>query len=148
MACLYGGEIGLEQAFRHHPLLEGHGSPKSFSDAAFEKELRCPRCYLFRLEKTAARAQAEGYGAFSTTLLISPYQQHDLIRRLGEELGAHYRVEFLYRDFRPRFRSGQEAARQRGCYIQKYCGCVFSEEERYRKTPQKAGLPREAADSE
>ena len=62
-----------------------------------------------------------------------PYQDHDLLRRTAEELAAQYGVAFLYRDFRPGFREGQRQARELGFYMQKYCGCVFSEEERYAK---------------
>jgi predicted adenine nucleotide alpha hydrolase (AANH) superfamily ATPase len=101
---------------------------------------RCAFCYRLRLEKTAARAAAEGYEAFSTTLLISPYQNHDCIRATAETLAARYGVAFLYRDFRPRFRAGQKEARAKGFYMQKYCGCVFSEEERYCKPQLKLYL--------
>jgi predicted adenine nucleotide alpha hydrolase (AANH) superfamily ATPase len=92
---------------------------------------RCGICYRLRLEECARRAAATGYEAFSTSLLISPYQDHDKIRETGEEIARTYGPEFLYRDFRPYFREGQNQARRRGYYTQKYCGCVFSEEERY-----------------
>ncbi|MDR1636705.1 MAG: epoxyqueuosine reductase QueH [Treponema sp.] len=92
---------------------------------------RCAFCYRLRLEKTAEKAGREGFDAFSTTMLISPYQNHDLIRALGEELAGSYGVVFLYRDFRPRFREGRGKAGELGLYLQKYCGCIFSEEERY-----------------
>jgi predicted adenine nucleotide alpha hydrolase (AANH) superfamily ATPase len=98
---------------------------------------RCEMCYRMRLEKTAAFAAEQGFGAFSTSLLVSPYQQHDTIRRLGEELAAQYGVEFVYRDFRPLFREGQTHARAQGLYMQKYCGCIFSEEERYTAKAQR-----------
>ena len=62
------------------------------------------------------------------------YQQHELMREVAERAASEYGVEFLYRDFRPYFRAGQERARELGFYIQKYCGCVFSEEERYLKS--------------
>jgi len=94
---------------------------------------RCAYCYRIRLEKTARLAAEKAYNAFSTTLLISPYQKHDLIRETGEELAAIYHIEFLYRDFRPLYRKGREQAREAGYYMQKYCGCIFSEEERYLK---------------
>jgi predicted adenine nucleotide alpha hydrolase (AANH) superfamily ATPase len=93
--------------------------------------VRCKKCYRIRLEKTASLAVQEGYSAFSTTLLISPYQNHDEINLLGEEFSEKYGVDFLYRDFRPLFREGQSAARSKNMYMQKYCGCIFSEEERY-----------------
>jgi predicted adenine nucleotide alpha hydrolase (AANH) superfamily ATPase len=86
-----------------------------------------------RLEKTASFAAVNGYDAFSTTLLISPYQNHDFLKLNGEKLAAQYGVSFLYRDFRPRFREGQRLAKEREYYMQKYCGCIFSEEDRYAK---------------
>ena len=92
---------------------------------------RCGSCYAQRLEKAAGFAAANGFESYTTTLLISPYQRHDLIREVGEAIGRKHGVEFLYRDFRPRFREGQRRAREMGLYMQKYCGCVFSEEERY-----------------
>ena len=65
-------------------------------------------------------------------MLISPYQKHDDIKRIGEEIAKKYSLEFLYRDFRPGFREGQNEARELGLYMQKYCGCIFSEEDRYK----------------
>ena len=105
-----------------------------FLGAVFpEIELRCEKCYSLRLEKTASFAAREGFSAFSTSLLISPYQDHDALKRIGEEEAVKYGVDFLYRDFRPLFREGRSAARAMGFYMQKYCGCIFSEEERYLK---------------
>jgi predicted adenine nucleotide alpha hydrolase (AANH) superfamily ATPase len=107
---------------------------------SFLKELgndglnRCEKCYRMRLEKTAAFSAENNFSAFSTTLLISPYQDHDELKRIGEETAEKYGVDFLYRDFRPLFREGQSVARNKGLYMQKYCGCIFSEEERYLKT--------------
>jgi len=92
---------------------------------------RCKICYKLRLEKTASAAVNGGFSAFSTSLLISPYQHHDAIKAVGEEIAAKYGIDFLYRDFRPLFRDGQFAARAMGYHMQKYCGCVFSEEERH-----------------
>jgi len=94
---------------------------------------RCEKCYSMRLEKAALFAAQNGYSSFCTSLLISPYQDHNAIRRIGEETAAKYGVDFFYRDFRPLFREGQVKARSLGFYMQKYCGCVFSEEERYAK---------------
>jgi len=96
-----------------------------------DKESRCYKCYKLRLERTASFAAQEGYASFSTTLLISPYQNHEAIKSIAEELAVKYGVKFLYRDFRPLFREGQAEARSAGFYMQKYCGCIFSEEERY-----------------
>ena len=92
---------------------------------------RCEYCYKVRLEETAKYAKENGFDAFSTSLLISPYQNHLRIKEIGEELEEKYGIKFLYRDFRERFREGQGKARKKQIYMQKYCGCIFSEEERY-----------------
>lgn len=94
-------------------------------------ENRCGYCYVCRLEETARFAAENGYDSFSTTLLISPYQNHELLIKTGEAMAEKYGVQFLYRDFRPYFKEGQAKARAMGLYMQKYCGCVFSEEDRY-----------------
>ena len=104
-------------------------------DGAFDA--RCPVCYRMRLDAAAAYAAEHGFPAFSTTLLISPYQNHALLIEAGERAASRYGVPFLYRDFRPRFREGQDRARELGLYMQKYCGCIFSEEDRYRKRKKK-----------
>jgi predicted adenine nucleotide alpha hydrolase (AANH) superfamily ATPase len=93
---------------------------------------RCVFCYRLRLEKAAAFAAANNFEAFSTSLLISPYQDHRILKTAGEEFGAKYGVAFYYQDFRPHFHESQRIARDGDFYMQKYCGCVFSEEERYR----------------
>ena len=86
----------------------------------------CENCYRRRLEKTALTAAQKGFDSFSTTLLISPYQNHELIKKTGEQAAAKHGVEFLYKDFRPFFREGQAAARSMKLYMQKYCGCSAS----------------------
>lgn len=87
---------------------------------------RCNMCYNIRLDKTAYMAKLGGFDAFTTTLLVSPYQKHDLIKELGEKYARKYGVEFYYRDFRPGFRQGQQGAKEMGLYRQKYCGCIIS----------------------
>ena len=96
-----------------------------------QDDLRCQFCYRIRLEKTALFALEKGYDCFSTTLLTSPHQKHELIRQIGEEVSGLHKINFFYRDFRPWFREGRQRAREQGSYMQKYCGCIFSEEERY-----------------
>lgn len=96
-------------------------------------DARCGFCYRSRLEKTVKYAKEQGYDAFTTTLLVSPYQKHELIIKVAEELAKEYDVEFIYYDFREGFREGQQMARDAGLYMQKYCGCIYSEEDRYSK---------------
>lgn len=90
-------------------------------------------CYKKRLTEAVRYAAKHGFDHFTTTLLVSPYQKHDEIIKVCEELERLSGVKFLYRDFRVGFREGQAKAREAGLYMQKYCGCVFSEEERYQK---------------
>ncbi|MBQ3306035.1 epoxyqueuosine reductase QueH [Candidatus Saccharibacteria bacterium] len=91
---------------------------------------RCANyCYPKRLEKVFEYARDNGYDTVSTTLLYSIYQQHDIIKNLMEDLSKKYGIKFLYRDFREGWKEGQNEAREAGLYMQKYCGCVFSEEE-------------------
>ena len=94
---------------------------------------RCGKCYEMRLFETAKYAAQNGFDSFTSSLFISPYQNHDLMIETAQRAAAEYGVEFLYRDFRPYFRAGQDFAREHNFYMQKYCGCVFSEEERYLK---------------
>ena len=102
-------------------------------EVAAEISGRCVKCYEMRLFETAKAAAEGGFDSFTSSLFISPYQNHELMREVAERAAHEYGVEFLYRDFRPYFRAGQPYAREHGFYIQKYCGCVFSEEERYLK---------------
>src|SRR3990167_6004712 len=91
---------------------------------------RCRLCWELRLSETAVFAKNNGFDAFTTTLLISPYQDHEKIKEIGEDIASKNGVQFYYQDFRPGFRDGQEQAKKEDLYRQKYCGCVFSELER------------------
>ena len=124
----YAGVIEL-------PLIErnDYGLRPFVRAVAEDIEHRCVKCYEMRLFETARQAQEGGFDSFTSSLFISPYQQHELMREVAERAAHEYGVEFLYRDFRPYFRAGQDFAREHGFYMQKYCGCVFSEEERYIK---------------
>lgn len=120
---------------------EDYGLREFTKNVINDLENRCQNyCYRVRLEQTAKYAKENGYDAFSTTLLISPYQKHDLLKKIGEEMAKKYDIPFYYEDFRPGFRQGQAKARALGLYMQKYCGCVFSEEDRYKKQIEKDKL--------
>ena len=92
---------------------------------------RCRRCYRMRMQMTARWAAQMQIALYTTTLLISPYQNVDALNQEGAAAGELWGVSFGPWDFRPLFRQGQEEARNLGLYRQKYCGCIFSEEERY-----------------
>jgi predicted adenine nucleotide alpha hydrolase (AANH) superfamily ATPase len=94
---------------------------------------RCIFCCSHRLKAAAVMAKKEGIQYFSTTLLYSRYQKHDMIREIGEQTAREYDIKFYYRDFRKGWREGQTSAREAGLYRQGYCGCIYSEKERYYK---------------
>jgi len=93
---------------------------------------RCRFCYRLRLEAAADMATELGVGSFTTTLLISPYQQHQELIAIGKEVAQQKGLFFAYADLRPLFRQSQQEARHRGYYRQKYCGCLFSNYESYK----------------
>ena len=95
---------------------------------------RCRHCYRLRLRASAQRAAQMGAHAFASTLATSPHQKHGLLREEGERAGAEFDVPFLYRDWRHLHQANVVVAKQRSLYRQQYCGCLWSEEERYRNT--------------
>lgn len=111
---------------------EEYGLDNFCKNVINDLENRCVNyCYKVRLEKTVQYAKENGYDAFTSTLFVSPYQKHEELKKLCERLAQKYDIQFLYRDFRVGFRKGQAKARELGLYMQKYCGCIFSEEMRY-----------------
>ena len=111
---------------------EDYGLDEFCKNVVGDLQNRCKNyCYPVRLRKTFEYAKANGYDAVTTTLLYSIYQNHDFIKEYMEKLSEEFMIEFLYRDFRVGFREGQNKARELGLYMQKYCGCIFSEEMRY-----------------
>jgi predicted adenine nucleotide alpha hydrolase (AANH) superfamily ATPase len=93
---------------------------------------RCSIDYRMRLEKTAEVAAREGCDAFTTTLLISPHQDQALIHKIGQELGPKYNIEFYFENFRRGWMERGRLAKEHGLYRQNYCGCIYSEWERYK----------------
>lgn len=94
---------------------------------------RCRNCYDMRMKQTARYAKENGFDCFSTTLLVSPYQQHDLIKEAAEEAAKAVGINFCYIDFRPGWQAGVTRSRELEMYRQPYCGCIFSEKDRYYK---------------
>lgn len=102
-------------------------------EGARDKPKRCSACWYRRLQETARVAKQHGFEAFSTTLLVSPFQDQDALRAIGSELAAREGIAFYYEDFRVGFRQAQEQARLLGLYRQTYCGCLYSGMEKKRK---------------
>ena len=127
--CLkeYKKNINIEAIFE-----EDYGLDEFCKNVVGDLQNRCTNyCYPVRLRKTFEYAKKNGYDTVTTTLLYSIYQNHNFIKECMEKLSKEYGIDFLYRDFRVGFREGQAKARELELYMQKYCGCVFSEEMRY-----------------
>lgn len=139
--CLkeYTKSINVETIFE-----ENYGLREFCKNVVKDLENRCKEyCYPVRLEQTAKYAKENGFDTISTTLLVSPYQNHEALIEVTKFMAKKYDVEFLYRDFRVGFREGQKKARELGLYMQKYCGCIFSEEDRYYcRNAEKPELPK------
>jgi predicted adenine nucleotide alpha hydrolase (AANH) superfamily ATPase len=112
-------------------VIENSYGLREFIRMEAETDNRCKECYCIRLEKTVKYAATEGFEAFTTTLLYSRRQKHDLIRAACEETAQKYKLRFLYEDYRTGWQTGIDISKKLSMYRQQYCGCIFSEEERY-----------------
>jgi predicted adenine nucleotide alpha hydrolase (AANH) superfamily ATPase len=116
----------------------GYEMVEYFRRVAGHEEERCRHCFELRLTKTAEAAKANGYEGFTTTLLISPHQKHELIKEVGEQVAGGKGVEFLYADLRKRYSDSRHITKPMNLYRQQYCGCLYSERERYtQEKPEK-----------
>ena len=100
-------------------------------NVVFRESDRCRYCYHDRLKSTALLARRGRFDCFTSTLLYSRHQRHDTIRAMGESIGKSVGVPFHYHDFREGWKAGIEASKRMGIYRQQYCGCIYSEAERY-----------------
>ncbi len=128
----FAGKSGLEVEIE-----SGYGLTEYLREVVFHEQQRCILCYAMRLESAARQARGRGDDAFSTTLLYSKYQDHECIRKIGETMARKYQIDFYYQDFRTGWKEGIERAIEMDLYRQPYCGCIYSEQERYDKTIKK-----------
>lgn len=102
-----------------------------FQAISYREHIRCRFCYQIRLEQAAHIAKRGKFDYFTTTLLVSKYQKHEWIKEVGEVVSAKYNIPFLYEDFRVGFKETVNISKELGLYRQSYCGCLYSELERY-----------------
>ncbi len=105
----------------------------SFLEGALREDPRCKFCYRWRLSETAKKASKKDFDVYSTTLMLSPYQDHDMIKKIGGEEGNKNDVKFIYKDLTDGFYESHDMADEYELYKQGYCGCIFSEKDRYYK---------------
>ncbi|MDX9821308.1 MAG: epoxyqueuosine reductase QueH [Syntrophales bacterium] len=122
----YADERSLEVRFdEEYPLEE------FLSNVALRVDQRCRHCYEVRMRTTANLARKEGFRFFTTTLLYGIYQKHDLVAEIGRAVAKETGVEFYYSDFRTGWKEGVDLSKELGMYRQRYCGCIYSEKERF-----------------
>ena len=109
---------------------------------AFRETSRCLLCYQLRLERTLSIARRGKFQGFSSTLLYSKQQQHQVIARLGADLAGDGRVGFVYQDFRLGWQEGIQQSLEWKLYRQDYCGCLYSEFERFQGSLQEVNEKR------
>ena len=124
----YAGTIDLRVIYQ-----EGYDLESFIQNVVFRESRRCSYCYHERLRSTALVAKRGKFDYFTTTLLHSKFQKHDEIKSIGEAVGKAVGVRFYYHDFRDGWKEGVEESKQMGMYRQQYCGCIYSEKERYYK---------------
>lgn len=112
-------------------VLAGYDIPAYFRQVAGHEDDRCRYCFRLRLSKTAEVAREMDFDAFTTTLLISPHQKHELLQQIGIAVAREKGTEFLYADLRKRYSDSRHITKPRNLYRQQYCGCLYSEWERY-----------------
>jgi predicted adenine nucleotide alpha hydrolase (AANH) superfamily ATPase len=93
-----------------------------------ERGKRCEKCFEYRFDKTANYCSDNGYNAFTTTLTVSPFKDHDKINKIGKKIGAKYDIEFLECNFKKSegYNKSKKYSIDLGLYRQNYCGCEFS----------------------
>ena len=104
---------------------------KFLRKTAFREQERCRSCYYDRLKYAVIIAKKGNFDAFTTTLLYSKFQKHELIKEIGESLAKEYGVRFYYNDFREYWKEGIKISKEKEMYRQQYCGCIYSERDRY-----------------
>jgi len=114
-------------------ITEGYDVIDYFRQVVRHESQRCQYCFRLRLLETAETAYQRGFNAFTTSLLISPHQKHDLLREIGNKISKEKGIDFLYADLRKRYSDSRRMTKGLNLYRQQYCGCVYSEWERYAK---------------
>jgi predicted adenine nucleotide alpha hydrolase (AANH) superfamily ATPase len=122
----FAGHVGLEVIYRNE-----YDVVSFLRQVAFRESQRCRFCYHLRLEATARLAKKSRMDGFTSTLLYSKRQDHQSIIQMGEEIGRSCGIPFIYRDFRAGWQEGIQKSKELNLYRQQYCGCIYSEQERF-----------------
>ena len=124
----YAAQINLRVIYQEGYDLEGF-----IQNLVHREADRCRHCYHDRLRTTALLAKRGKFDFFSSTLLYSKFQKHELVRSIGESIAKSVGVPFFYQNFREGWKEGVDTSKELKMYRQQYCGCIYSEKERFFK---------------
>ncbi len=113
---------------------EEYGLRQYLSTVNYEGDKRCEDCYTLRIKSTALHAKEKGFDSFCSTLLFSKQQDHNRIKEISEQISEQVGIPFTYKDYRHLCDCSHQIAKKKMLYRQSYCGCIFSEYERYKDT--------------
>lgn len=122
-------EYDIQDFFGPIEPLQDKNSIKYIADKQRWRNRRCFFCYDLLLSSAAKLAKKKGIGYFTSSMLATPYKDHDEIEKTGLVLGRENGVEFYYTDFRKGYWNGRNYARSHHLLIPTYCGCSYSVEE-------------------
>jgi len=128
----YADSIDLKMIWQ-----KGYELETFLQSVTFREKDRCRYCYHARLKATALVAKKGKFDGFTTTLLYSKFQNHERIKEMGKSLAKAYGLTFFYHDFREGWQQGIAKSKERDMYRQSYCGCIYSEKDRYYKAKKK-----------
>jgi len=128
--CALAASRGLELVS-----VEGYDFAAYFRAVVNREEDRCRWCFQLRLRRAAAAARERRLDALPSTKQISPQQKHDRRREVADEVATEAGVPFLYADLRKHYSDSRHITKPMGLYRQQYCGCIYSEWDRYGRAP-------------
>jgi hypothetical protein len=109
-----------------------YGLDDYLRNVVYREENKCLICYSMRLNEAARMARVGNFDAFTSTLFISPHQNHEQMIEIAKNSAKKESTKLYYQDFRKLFKRSIELSKEYELYRQQYCGCIYSEEERYR----------------
>ena len=115
-------------------LIEGSYEPEIFFEAAKglenepERGKRCIKCFELRLINSIHKARELGIETLTTSIVISPHKNFQLISDIGQKLCENENIEYLAIDFKKKdgFLKTNNISKSLGLYRQNYCGCKFT----------------------
>lgn len=122
VVCMYHWVELIAEEYKHEEYLQ---VIKGLEEEP-ERGKRCVECIKLRLQKTANKARELGINKITTSLVISPHKNFEMISKIGRETADD--LEFVAIDFKKKdgFLKTNKLSKELGIYRQNYCGCEFA----------------------